>query len=73
MSEKRIVTVTYEPKWRASYWTDTEFTREAWFVSCSEHPYLGKDSDGEPWGYATSGIAGSVATRHRNAYHGGQL
>lgn len=65
------VTVTYDPHWRASSWDSHVSTREAWFVSCSEHPHLGKNNDGEPWGYAKPGIAHTVATRHRRAFHGG--
>jgi hypothetical protein len=61
------VTVTYESSWRRQAWDTDVPSRPAWFVSCAEHPGLGKDSDGEPWGYATSGRAHGVASRHLRA------
>ena len=65
------VTITYAPEWRRQAWDADIPSREAWLVECAEHDWIGKDSDGEPWGYATSGIASGVATKHRRAYHGG--
>jgi hypothetical protein len=63
------VTIEYLPLWRRSTWDEDVPSRPAWLVSCAEHPGVGKDYDGEPWGYAARSTAHSVATRHRNKYH----
>jgi hypothetical protein len=64
------ISVTFVPEWRRATWGADVPSRRAWFVTCTEHPYLGRDYDGEPWGYATSGRAWGVATRHRRTTHG---
>ena len=69
MMDSDPVTIEYRPEWRRSLWDADVPSRPAWLVSCTEHPHLGKDSDGEPWGYASSGRAHSVATKHRNRRH----
>jgi hypothetical protein len=63
------VDISYDPDWRAPYWSDENYRREAWFVTCSDHPCLGKDRDGESWGYAAPRIAQMVRTRHIRAFH----
>ena len=62
------VEITYEAEWKASYWDADVAPREAWFVSCSDHPHLGKSS-GEPWGYAKERDARTTRTRHIRVYH----
>ncbi len=64
-----LIAIEYRPEWRRATWDEDVPSRKAWLVSCAEHPNLGKDHDGEPWGYASSGRAHGVATRHRQAYH----
>jgi hypothetical protein len=66
------VTVTHQKEWRRKIWDASVPSRPAWFVTCTEHRMLGRDQDGEPWGYATSGRAQGVATRHRRAFHNGR-
>lgn len=63
------ISVTYQREWRRALWDEDVPSREAWFVACTEHEHLGRDHDGEPWGYATSGRAHGVATRHRRTHH----
>jgi hypothetical protein len=63
------VKITYEPEWRRTIWESDIPSRPAWFVTCPDHPQLGKDHDGKPWGYATSGRAYGVATRHQRTKH----
>jgi hypothetical protein len=63
------VDISYLPEWRHPAWNDDEPGRPAWFVTCSAHPNLGKDQAGVPWGYAKSGVAQTVKTRHHNAFH----
>jgi len=64
------ITIRHEDDWRASYWADGLPGRQAWFVSCADHPKLGL-SHGEPWGYATNARALSVVTRHGRSVHRG--
>ncbi len=63
------VTIEYWPAWRSPRWKFDDPSREAWVVTCADHPSLGRDSEGDPWGYAREWRAKGVATRHRNAYH----
>ncbi len=69
MSEDDPVTIEYRPVWRRALWDADVPSRPAWLVSCAEHPWLGRDSEGEPWGYDMRGRASGVAARHRRAYH----
>lgn len=61
--------ITHLMSYRHPDWTDKDFSRQAWLVTCPEHPALGKDWNGEPWGYPTQGTARMVASRHGNSRH----
>jgi hypothetical protein len=62
-------TITYAPSWRAAYWEDHVASREAWFVTCPDHPDVGKDQTGQPWGYYRQSTAAQVRTRHIRTKH----
>lgn len=62
------VEITHLEAWKASYWDEDVAPREAWFVTCPDHPHLGICA-GEPWGYAQERHALTTRTRHIRAYH----
>jgi len=68
-AKRVMLTITHLMSWRRSSWSESVPTRQAWLVTCPEHPKFGRDNDGEPWGYATAGIARGTAARHGNAFH----
>jgi hypothetical protein len=51
--------------WRAEIWDDDTPSRPGWQVECAECGLLKPD-----WAYASPGSAHSVATRHRQRWHG---
>lgn len=67
--DRVVLLIKHVMSWRRSLWAESAPSRQAWLVTCPEHPQLGKDSEGEPWGYATRGTARSVAAKHGNAFH----
>lgn len=63
MSEVQSVTVERIDGWRRADWPPDLPPRVGYLVACSECGDLGKG-----WRYATSGVACSVATKHRNKH-----
>ena len=65
------IIIEHQESWRLPDWVPELPSRPAWFVSCTDHPDLGNNNDGSPWGYATEGTARSVKIRHARAKHAG--